>query len=94
MMSTELMRLRCIQQSVHRLEIACGELEVLSKGLLQGPPELQHLGIRLQQSLRALETELQTIGDVIHHGNAPPLSQEQLNLGSLVQEALNEISQI
>jgi virulence-associated protein VapD len=61
--------------------------------LLEGSADMQQQGKRLQQLHTQIGQELKNIGYIIQQGQIP-VSEQQLNLGQKVQEAITEISQV
>ncbi|ARU62395.1 hypothetical protein CBW65_16560 [Tumebacillus avium] len=86
--------LKRIEQSLHRMRLAGYQLEGVANQLLNGSSDQRRIGKRLQDVLTVYQEELQKIGYMVEQGDQEPLSQEQLQIGMQVQEAINEISQI
>lgn len=83
-----------ITESVKRMQYILEEVEGIAYQLLDSTnPDQKNQGKRLQQIIKQLDFERQTIGQIVGNGR-PVVSQEEKDIGMKVQEALKEASQI
>jgi hypothetical protein len=92
-MLTEQLKLMAIEQSTRQIQYSSDELEGVVNQLLEGSEDMRRHGLRLQQLHSQIGQELKNIGYIIQQGQVP-VSEQQLNIGQKVQDAVTEISQV
>ncbi|PWK12784.1 hypothetical protein [Tumebacillus permanentifrigoris] len=93
MTMSETLKLMAIAQSARQIEYSLGELEGVTNAVVSPEFNPQVLSQRLQDIRNRMQKELRNIEYVVSQGNVPK-SQQELEIGIKVQEAINEISQI
>lgn len=90
---SEQIKMMAIQQSVDEISNTLGDLQGIKNALLAGTPKDQTRGRQLQDILTHMEKEVTHLTYVTSQGHVPK-SQQEINLGLKVQEAIHDISQI